>query len=167
MSLLMNATILEGLRIEPLLAGIRTDFVLGLSATPHPNDEARQIVEQVIGKIVYSYRYAQALADGVVPPFVLNCVRVKMDSEETKEVERLSRSIKRCMQDAEYNTKEERNRLYAIARNLGSQRKRVINRVKARSHMALRIMAHHGDVPTLLFHESTEDVDRLSQMTPT
>ena len=70
------------------------------------------------------------------------------------------------MQDAEYNTKEERNRLHAIARNLGSQRKRVINRVKARSHMALRIMAHHGDVPTLLFHESTEDVDRLSQMTP-
>ena len=157
---------LRGAKNRTALAGIRTDFVLGLSATPHPNDEARQIVEQVIGKIVYSYRYAQALADGVIPPFVLNCVRVKMDSEETKEVERLSRSIKRCMQDAEYNTREERNRLHAIARNLGTQRKRVINRVKSRFHMALRVMAHHGDVPTLLFHESTEDVDRLSQMTP-
>ncbi len=157
---------LRGAKNRTALNNIRTDFVLGLSATPHPNDEAREIVENVIGEIVYSYRYAQALADGVIPPFMLNAVRIEMDNDEHNEIERLSRSIKRCMQEAEYNTREERNRLHAIARNLGTQRKRVLNRVKSRFHMALRIMAHHGNVPTLLFHVSTEDVDRLSQMTP-
>lgn len=157
---------LRGAKARHCLDNVRYDAIIGLSATPHPSDEARGIVESVIGRIVYSYRYAQALADGVIPPFVLNLVRVPMNNEENGEIERLSRSIKRCMQDAEYNSREERNRLHAIARNLGTQRKRVINRCRSRFHMALRVMGHHGDVPTLLFHESTEDVDRLSQMTP-
>ena len=32
--------------------------------------------------------------------------------------------------------------------------------------MAIRVLNRHQDRPTLVFHESTEDVDRLAQMTP-
>jgi superfamily II DNA or RNA helicase len=157
---------LRGAKARHCLDGVEYDAIIGLSATPHPTDEARDIVENVIGKIVYSYRYAQALADGVIPPFALNLVRVKMNRDESGEVDVLTNKIKSCMREAQYNSREETNRLHAIARNLGTQRKRVLNRCRSRFHMALRVMAHHGNVPTLLFHESTEDVDKLSQMTP-
>ena len=152
---------LRGAKARHCLDNLEHNAIIGLSATPHPNDEARAIVEQVVGKIAYSYRYAQALKDGVIPPFVLNLVKVPMSPAENHEVEQLTQSIKRCMRDAQYDH-ERRNELHAIARNLGTQRKRVINRCRSRYNMARKIMIHHGNVPTLLFHESTEDVDELA-----
>ena len=53
-----------------------------------------------------------------------------------------------------------------MAKELGMTRKRVLNRCRSRFHMALRVLNRHGvERPTLLFHDSIEDVERLSQMT--
>lgn len=138
---------------------------LGLSATPHPTDDARRVITELVGPIGYSYRYAEALADGVIPPFKLNLVQIPINKEEDNDIEFMSKRIRRLMQEAEYAEYTEKNRLQAIARNLGSQRKRLINRVSGRTHMAIRILNRNEDKPTLLFHESTDDVDRLAQIT--
>ena len=141
------------------------DYTLGLSATPHPTEEARRTITELIGPVLMSYRYAEALADGVIPPFKLNLVQIPIEVDEDKEIEFMSKRIRRLMQDADYAPYEESNRLKAIARNLGSQRKRLINRVRGRNHMAIRVLNRYEDRPTLLFHDSTDDVDRLAQMT--
>ena len=47
---------LRGAKARHCLDNVRFDAIIGLSATPHPTDEARGIVENVIGRIVYSYR---------------------------------------------------------------------------------------------------------------
>ena len=142
------------------------DRVLGLSATPHPTDEAREVVESLCGPIRYSYRYAQALADGVIPPFEIKAIQIPLNVEENGEVSQITNQITSVMKEARNEYGAEAQRLYAIAKALGMKRKRVLNRCKSRFHMALRVLSRHGaDTPTMVFHDSIEDIERLAQMT--
>lgn len=139
--------------------------VLGLSATPHPSPEAAQIVERLCGPIGYRYRYAQALQDGVIPPFVLKAVALPLSREERSEVDSITDTLKSVMRSANREHGAERNRLLAIAKACGLKRKRALNAARSRIHMALRVVNHHGpDVPTMLFHNTTEAVDRLAEL---
>ena len=142
------------------------DATLGLSATPHPTEEASRIITNLIGEIGFTYRYAQALADGVIPPFRLNLVKLPIEEQELNDIENMTLKINRIMRDMYNADRIEGARMKAIAQNFGTQRKRIINRVRSRTHMAIRVLNRHQDRPTLVFHESTEDVDRLAQMTP-
>ena len=69
---------LRGNKNRKALDNIPCDAVIGLSATPHPSKEAKEVVEALCGPIRYSYRYGQALHDGVIPPFVLHAVQIPM-----------------------------------------------------------------------------------------
>jgi len=140
--------------------------VLGLSATPHPTPEAKKVIESLCGPMGYSYRYGQALADGVIPPFVINAIQIPLNAIETNNIDYITRQIKNVMKEASYESGAEAQRLYSIAKALGTKRKRALNQCKSRFHVAMRILATHGaDTPTLLFHESIDDIERLAQMT--
>ena len=144
------------------------DAVLGLSATPHPTAEARAVVESLCGPIAYSYRYGQALADGVIPPFKLNAVQVPLSRGESRDVVVLDQRIKGVMRDRnEAFDHGTRAHLTQIAKQLGMKRKRILNRCRSRFVATLNILNVHGpDAPTLLFHESIPDIERLAEMTP-
>jgi len=140
--------------------------VVGLSATPHPTEKDKEVVESLCGPIRYTYRYGQALADGVIPPFVLHAIQIPMDAEEQREHLIISDKIKGVMKEANREWGAERNRLMQIAKMMGLKRKRLLNACRSRFHIALRILNHHGkDAPTLLFHDTIEGVERMSQMT--
>lgn len=151
--------------MNPDFIGYRTK-VLGLSATPHPTPEAKKVVEELCGEIKYSYRYAQALEDGVIPPFVVNAVSIPMNREEQQELDDWDGKVKWALKKADQAWGAERGKMLNIAKQYGIQRKQFLNRVKSRTHMALRILNKHQGQPTMLFHDRTEDVDRLATMTP-
>tara|TARA_R110002110_G_scaffold391655_1_gene604933 strand:- start:48 stop:1511 length:1464 start_codon:yes stop_codon:yes gene_type:complete len=144
------------------------EAVLGLSATPHPTAEARAVVESLCGPIAYSYRYGQALADGVIPPFKLNAVQVPLSRGESRDIVVLDQRIKGVMRDRnEAFDHGTRAHLTQIAKQLGMKRKRILNRCRSRFVATLNILNVHGpDTPTLLFHESIPDIERLAEMTP-
>ena len=141
-------------------------MVLGLSATPHPTHEAKRVVEELCGEIKFAYRYAQALEDGVIPSFVVNAVAIPMTDEEKKELDDWDGKVKWALKKANESWGAERNKMLNIAKQYGIQRKQFLNRVKSRTHMALRILNKHQGQPTMLFHDRTEDVDRLAELTP-
>ena len=152
--------------MNPEYIGEEQTMVLGLSATPHPTPSARKVVEELCGPIRYSYRYAEALADGVIPPFVLNAVSIPMTDEEKKELDDWDGKVKWALKKADAAWGAERGKFLNIAKQYGIQRKAFLNRIKSRTHMALRILNKHQGQPTMLFHDRTEDVDRLATMTP-
>ena len=141
-------------------------MVLGLSATPHPTPEAKRVVEELCGEIKFAYRYAQALEDGVIPSFVVNAVAIPMTDEEKKELDDWDGKVKWALKKADEAWGAERNKMLNLANQYGIQRKAFLNRVKSRTHMALRILNRHQGQPTMLFHDRTEDVDRLAELTP-
>ena len=152
--------------LNPDFIGEECVKVLGLSATPHPTPEAKRVVEELCGEIKYAYRYAQALEDGVIPSFVVNAVNIPMTDEETKELDDWDGKVKWALKKADSAWGAERNKMLNIAKQYGIQRKQFLNRVKSRTHMALRILNKHQGQPTMLFHDRTEDVDRLAELTP-
>lgn len=141
---------------------LRADAVMGMSGTPHPDPEAEKVVSEVCGPIRVRYRYAEALRDGVIPPFVLRAVQVPLTNPEWLQYERLSRQIRQAMKQTDIGTKEERREALQRAKHLGMERKTLLNRCASRFELGLRILDHHAAVPTLLFHERTDDVDQLA-----
>jgi len=152
--------------LNPEYIGEESVKVLGLSATPHPTPEAKRVVEDLCGEIKYAYRYAQALEDGVIPSFVVNAVSIPMNREEQQELDDWDGKVKWALKKADGAWGAERGKMLNIAKQYGIQRKQFLNRVKSRTHMALRILNKHQGQPTMLFHDRTEDVDRLATMTP-
>jgi superfamily II DNA or RNA helicase len=72
-------------------------FRLGLSATPVRDfdDGFERFVEPALGPIIYEYGYADALADGVIAPLVLNNFHFSLTEREQERYESLSKKIGR------------------------------------------------------------------------
>ena len=52
-----------------------------------------QVVGELLGDVLIQYRYADALADVVIPPFTLKAVQAELSRKERGEYDRLQRSI--------------------------------------------------------------------------
>ena len=138
------------------------DAVLGLSATPHPTIEAQDVIESLCGPIRYSYRYAQALADDVIPEFVLNAVQVPLTPEERTAIASVTQKIKGVMRD--YNESGDHH-LKTLAQHLGMERKRLLNDATSRYSLAVRLLNQEPDTPTMVFHDTIEGVEKLGRAT--
>jgi superfamily II DNA or RNA helicase len=142
---------------------IRYDAALGLSATPHPDEEAKKVVTEKCGPILVRYRYAEALRDGVVPPFRLRAIQIPLTVAEQLQYNRMTKRISKAMRRADFGTKQERARAKEEAKRLARERKMLLNRCRSRFDTVRTLLDKHADQPTLLFHERTEDVDRLAE----
>lgn len=82
----------------PVFSRIRQfpfDYTLGLSATLFPYEVTG------LGKIVYEYKFRDAFKDGIVPPFDLVNVAVRLTDAELNEYLRLGEKIKWQMLEVE------------------------------------------------------------------
>ena len=158
---------LRGNKNRKALDNIPCDAVIGLSATPHPSKEAKEVVEALCGPIRYSYRYGQALHDGVIPPFVLHAVQISMSEIEGNELRSIDRRIKKAMKESREWWGERRGQeMLELAKRLGMMRKRLLNDVKSRYFLCYNILNDDCDVPTMVFHDTIDGVERLARMTP-
>ena len=158
---------LRGNKSRKALDNIPCDAVIGLSATPHPTKEAKEVVEALCGPIRYSYRYGQALHDGVIPPFVLHAVQIPMENAERNELASIDNRIKKAMKESREWWGERRGReMLELAKRLGMMRKRLLNDVESRYVLSSNILNQEDGVPTMVFHDTIDGVERLARMTP-
>jgi len=153
---------------------------LGLSATPEREDTGLSVVGELLGKVLVQYKYADALNDGVIPPFTLRAVQAPLTQKERNEYDRLQRMIvnltkslsakygnggnlvatcqgllKKGVADAEIGT---------FLRTIREQ-KELLNSSKNRFGILDILIAKHtmNGQKTMVFHESVEEIEELSK----
>jgi superfamily II DNA or RNA helicase len=134
---------------------------LGLSATPEreQDDGFLQYMQPVLGDVIYSYDYNQALKDGVICNYELVNVKVPMTKEEsdlydlhTKKVARIAAKIKAG------TLEKDAIKLALIARA------RVGVKVKARLGVSGFLAKKHAAERTIIFHESISGCVTLEEV---
>ena len=172
-------------------------FCLGLSATPERNVEGRatgtasgddvsDVITEALGSIIYELTFRQALEEGIVPPFELIHVAVRLTRGERRTYDRLSRELKhardRLRQEPAYirgrsAVSNEFQLIKSLARGrskarklatryeaLTNERKEILYRAKNRRRCFVAILDEErsaGDVRIMAFHERISEVNRL------
>lgn len=72
-------------------------FTLGLSATPERFGDMgfEEKIEPNLGKIIYNYTYSDALREGIIPPYKLKRLKVRLSKKERLQYEKLTEKIGR------------------------------------------------------------------------
>lgn len=166
-------------------------YTLGLSATPEqdieaeglPADEAyeQSVVGIALGPIIYDFTIKQSLAAGLLTPFEVWHIGLSLSPEEAIDHARLSREISELRKDLQRRHRISRStqgflawcQTQASRRDnpeakrfvgLANQRKRLLYRAKARTDVALGILAESVTDPegrAIVFHESIEEIEAL------
>jgi superfamily II DNA or RNA helicase len=169
---------------------------LGLSATPERDDDETSerdfdstsgalanepdnpILQQQLGPIIFEMNYADAIREGILPPFRIVHYGLNLKSEESERYQKISREIKDLRDELE--TPKRRglalvrwSRSKAAAENpkaarfvrLITQRKRLVYKAQERKAAVLSILRktleENPDSRAILFHESIEEVMSL------
>lgn len=158
---------------------ISYSFTLGLSATPERFGDMgfEEKIEPSLGKIIYSYTYSDALKDGIIPPYKLIRLKVRLSKEErlqyeelTEKISKLTRiltskypELKRCAQ-AEFIKKlgklyeETQDETILSYTSMLNRRKGIIHTSKSKLN-ALKWLIDNENLKNnriLLFHERIE-----------
>ncbi|SIN35488.1 DEAD/DEAH box helicase [Micromonospora cremea] len=135
---------------------------LGLSATPHRqyDDYFGQVIEPALGPIIYQYSIQQATLDGVLSPFHLTNVRVRLNEDEQREYDALTRRIGLAYRSDLVSGEERRPRLLI-------RRARVANDALVRIPVAVRLLERHRGERSLIFHESIEAAEGIADLLST
>ena len=175
-------------------------FCLGLSATPERDverqdsatassddmSEVTDVITGELGPIIYELSFHQALDEGIVPPFELIHVAVRLTRGERRTYDRLSRELKhvrdRLRQEAAYikgrsgvpnefrlikwlaRGRSKARPLAARYEALTNERKEVLYRAKNRRRCFDAILEEErsaGDVRIMAFHERISEINRL------
>lgn len=175
-------------------------YSLGLSATPEREEDEDELEHQAperfdrsllgreVGPIVYELTLAQAIDQGVLPPFSIMHYGVGLSPAERSKYESLSQSIKDAREQLEgllANRGRSTSGLLPFAQSLAGsdgphagtarrfiaesqERKRLLYRATARSLAVGRILrqelGQNPDARALLFHESIEEVTDLADL---
>lgn len=151
---------------------------LGLSATPEREDTGLEVIEELIGKIVYQFGYEEALDSGVIADFEVCAVQIPLTTYEKKkhdETHRAVISLSRTLSSRYGN----RGNLVILCQRLLAQgtndaavgaflkaireRKKVLDTAKLR-FAALDLLIHkHKNNKKMIFHESISDLDDLEK----
>jgi superfamily II DNA or RNA helicase len=174
-------------------------FSLGLSATPERetdiSEEAEDdgsetadpdvvlpfvstVIGQELGNVVFELNYADAIQQGVLPPFRIIHYGLPLSEQESQQYQRISREISDLQGDLQ--TRNRRglrlirwcksqaltgNRKAGRYISLLGDRKRLLYRIDSRSAAVAQILqqhlAQHPEANAILFHESIEEVMRL------
>ncbi len=134
---------------------------LGLSATPERQYDTgfEDLVQPVLGDVLFRYEYRDAFKDGIIVPFDVVNVRFDLSDEEQSEYDRLTRLIGRWMNST---AQEARERLEALMR----RRARVSWNSPLRVPIAVRLAMQHKTARVIVFHESVgkaTEINRLLQ----
>jgi superfamily II DNA or RNA helicase len=173
----------------------RRAFSLGLSATPErendvlPDEDDAQsereseeaipfadsVLGQELGPVVFEMNYAEAIRNGVLPPFRIVHYGLSLVPKEREKYERVSRDITDLRTELETGTRRglalirwcrsragAQNPRAAQFLSLASERKRLLYRIEERFNAVLAILqrafAQNPNTKAILFHESIEEV---------
>jgi superfamily II DNA or RNA helicase len=137
---------------------IPTAFALGLSATPERQHDrnTEELLYPVLGAVIYSYDYRQALTDGVIVPYVLENYRISMTEEEDQRYARLTRRIAVLLGSGQTMASEPVKRaLLARARH--------VQNLSGRVPAAVGLIDRQPRVRALVFHESTSAAEGIAE----
>lgn len=190
-----------GAKVMSQIFATERTFSLGLSATPERSEledaaEASDVstgyndslLGRAIGPIVFNLTLADAIDQGVLPPFSINHYGLALSSTERSKYDALSQSIKDAREQLEgllSNRGRSTSGLLPFAQSLAGsdgpdagmarrfiaesqERKRVLYRTGARSAAVGRILRRELNATpharALLFHESIEEVSQLAEL---
>lgn len=130
---------------------------LGLSATPErPYDSwFSEVLVPNLGPVIYEYSYREALADGVIVPFVLKNVVFSLEPDRQTQYDKLTRQIGRCVSQYGADSPE--------AVGLFLRRSRILNLSLNRVELALRLVARNRGRRVLVFHEDIAACNLIHQ----
>lgn len=151
------------------------DATLGLSATPEREDTGLDVVSELLGEVIYTYGYEEALKARVISDFEVRAVQIPLTAFEQKKhddahnaIISLSRSL---------NARYGGGNLIATCQKLLArgtddtsvggflkairERKEILNGARNRFAALDLLMHKHKSNKKMVFHESLEDLDRL------
>ena len=137
---------------------IPAEASLGLSATPERQYDSglQEVLIPNLGPIIFRYTYKEALADGVIVPFVLHNILFSFEAREQEQYEKLTKAIRIAIERYGVESPE------AVALML--KRARVSNLSLGRIRIASQLVARNRDRRILLFHEDTSACDLINQV---
>ncbi|MEV0561578.1 DEAD/DEAH box helicase [Dactylosporangium sp. NPDC050588] len=164
-------------------------FSLGLSATPERDDDPSGAAmdadsDREIGDVVYEMSFAQAIEQGVLPPFDVQHFGLSLSADEARQYQALTHSINDARRELiAAAPPSQRQNLMAWARRsakrrVGDQgevaarfvaettrRKQLLyragSRLDAAQELVLSALRERADARVILFHESIEEVGVL------
>lgn len=190
----------SGASVMSRIFATRRRYSLGLSATPEreqfeeeesgngPQRYEDSLLGREVGPIIFELTLAEAIAQGVLPPFSINHYGVALSEAERSKYESLSQSIKDAREQLEgllSNRGRSAAGLIPFAQSLASsdgphadtarrfiaesqERKRLLYRAKARAAGVGRLLRQefraNPKTRALLFHESIEEVEALAEL---
>jgi len=159
-------------------------YTLGLSATPERFGDMgfEKKIAPNLGEIIFSYTYSDALKDGIIPPYKMTRVKVRLTKEELRQyneisekISKLSRvllskypTLKDCNQSEFYKKlgmlyEETQDASIIKYTSLLNQRKGIIHLSRSKLN-ALKWLIENEywkDEKILLFHERIEVADEI------
>ena len=154
---------------------------LGLSATPERDDTGLEVIAPLLGDVIIKYDFAQAIKDGVIPPFTVKAVKIDLQHRERLNYDRLQMSIRnytkkltqkygghgnlvsRCQYLLKTGTQDSDIGGYLTAIR---EQKELVNSAKNR-FAVLDIMLHNhitkNEQSTMLFHESVSEIQEIAR----
>ena len=126
-------------------------FRIGLSATPwNPGqDEQKTVLEKLYGPVVSTYSLGDALRDGVLCPYMYECVPCDFDEDEAEEYERLSSQIGILMAQDPHRQNQS---LQIQIQNLSSKRTRLLGSLRDKLNKLDDILADVNHHPHTLIY---------------
>lgn len=154
------------------------DAALGLSATPEREDSGLEILQQLIGDVIYQFGYDEALQSGVIADFEVCAVQIPLtpfEKQKHDEAHQMIVSLSKSL-GSRYGNRGNLillcNRLLANGTDdsaVGAflkavrERKEVLDAARNR-FAALDLLLHnHKMNKKMVFHESIEDIDKLEK----
>jgi len=151
---------------------------LGLSATPEREDSGLEILENLIGNVVYKFGYEEALDAGVIADFEVCAVQIPLTTFEKQKHDEAHQSIV-SLSKALGSRYGSRGNLVVLCQRLLAngtddsavggflkairERKEVLDTARNR-FAALDLLLHnHKTNKKMVFHESIKDLDKLEK----
>jgi superfamily II DNA or RNA helicase len=134
---------------------------LGLSATPERDydDGFERWVRPVLGPIIYEYGYVDAAHEGVISPFALHNIRVRMLSDETSRFDVLSKRIRKESAKLKRGLGSE-DRLTRLLQQRGA----LLASVTMRIPVAAKLAEQHLGQRTIIFHERVAAAEAIAEV---
>lgn len=153
------------------------EATLGLSATPEREDTGLEVVSELLGEVIYTYGYDQALKAGVISDFEVRAVQIPLTPFEQKKHDEAHESIVSLSRTL--NARYGGGNLIALCQKLLArgtddtavgaflkavrERKEILNGARNRFAALDLLMHQHKTNKKMVFHESLEDISRLEK----
>lgn len=162
------------------------DWYLGISAVPERTGDwgFEEILVPNLGEVIYEYTYADALKDGIIPPFTLINCAIELEFDEKREYEYLTTKINKTygklletypdlpdpssrdyFRQLNYIEQLEKDKKISYYKNLLYKRRMLIHNARRRYYALDKILQEiykNIDFPRIIiFHELIECANKI------